>query len=231
MSYRSRIYKQRNPQSQETAGKKPFFNKQHDANGADKKTSFFQAKLDVNAPGDQYEHEADAVANAVVNNTSAKPVVKQKQISSVQRLATSMEDEKLGTNDQRMERDKEDKVKSVQRMGDPEKEKDKKVQKKDDPKKEEEKMKGVQRMGDPEKEKDKKVQKKDDPKKEEEKMKGVQRKKKKKKGKAFSEWSNLKKKKIKKFKRKMILKKKKRKMLQHQYKKNRKAARKQHRNR
>jgi uncharacterized protein DUF4157 len=202
MSYRSRLYHHRNSQSPETENKKPFFAKQHESNDAKKKNAFFQAKLSVNEPGDQYEHEADSAANAVVNNRSAKPVVKQKQISSVQRLATSMEDEKLGTNDARMERDKEDKVKSVQRaMANPEKEKDKMIHKKDDPKKEEDKMKGVQKMsagpekdkdkmvqkmGTPEKEKDKGIQKmvapekdkdkmvhkKDDPKKEEDKMKG-----------------------------------------------------------
>jgi hypothetical protein len=200
MSYRSRLYNHRNAQSPETTGKKPFFAKQHEANDTNNKSAFFQAKLSVNDPGDHYEHEADNVANAVVNNKTARPVVKQKQISSVQRLATSMEDEKLGTNDARMERDKDDKVKSVQRaiappekekdkpvqkMGEPEK--DKKVQKKDEPKKDEErkgiqrvpagpereKDKPVQKMGAPEKEKDKIAQKKDEPKKEEENKEGA----------------------------------------------------------
>ena len=177
MSYRSRLYNHRNPQSPESENKKPFFSGKHESNDHNKKNAFFQAKLSVNAPGDQYEQEADTVANAVVNNKAAKPAIKQKQISSVQRLSTSMEDEKLSTNDQRMERDKEDKVKGVQRMpADAEKEKEKPVQKMGDPKKEEDKMKNVQRMpADAEKEKDKPVQKMNGPKKEEDKMKNVQK--------------------------------------------------------
>ncbi len=179
MSYFSRLYNHRNAQSGE--GKdKPFFSKKQLGSEKQKKNNFFQAKLSVNEPGDKYEHEADNVAKAVVNNKTAKPVVQQKEISSVQRLATSLEDEKLGTNDQRMERDKEDKVKAVQRTASPDKEKDKSVQKMDAPNKEEEKP--VQKMDGPKKEEEKptvqkmdadhekeKVQKKDDHMKEEEK--------------------------------------------------------------
>lgn len=198
MSYLSRLYNHRNAQSPD-GKEKPFFSKRDHPSEKQKKNNFFQAKLSVNEPGDKYEHEADNVAKAVVNNKTARPVVQQKEISSVQRLATSLEDEKLGTNDRRMERDKEDKVKAVQRTASPEKEKDKAVQKMDAPKKEEEKhtmqkmelpekkkeegMPPVQKMELPEKKKDvetsvqkmdadhekEKVQKKDDHKKEEEK--------------------------------------------------------------
>lgn len=198
MSYLSRLYNHRNAQSRE-GKEKPFFSKKDHSSEKQKKNNFFQAKLSVNEPGDKYEHEADNVAKAVVNNKTAKPVVQQKEISSVQRLATSLEDEKLGTNDQRMERDKEDKVKAVQRALSPEKEKDKSVQKMDATKKEEDKpslqkmeqrekkkeegMPPVQKMELPEKKKEvetpvqkmdadhekEKVQKKDDHKKEEEK--------------------------------------------------------------
>ena len=45
---------------------------------------------------------------------------------SVQRLATSKEDEKLATNDARMEKDKEEPVKPVQLSGKPAEEKKKK---------------------------------------------------------------------------------------------------------
>jgi hypothetical protein len=174
MSYLSRLFNHRNAQTPEVNNKKPFFSKK--AN--DKKASrgaFFQAKLSVNEPGDMQEQEANAVANAVVNNKTGKHAVEQNNKGSVQRLATSTEDEMLGTNDARMERDKEDKVKAVQRAMGPDKEKEKAVQKMDAPKKEEDKMKPVQRAMAPEKEKEKGVQKMDTPKKEEEKMKPVQR--------------------------------------------------------
>jgi hypothetical protein len=153
MSYLSRLYNHRNAQSVE--GKdKPFFSKKEQASEKQQKNNFFQSKLSVNEPGDKYEHEADNVAKEVVNNKTAKPVVQQKEISSIQRLATSLEDEKLGTNDRRMERDKEDKLKRpVQRSASPEKEKDKAIQKMDAPKKEEEKH-TVQKMELPEKKKE-----------------------------------------------------------------------------
>jgi hypothetical protein len=168
MSYLSRLYNHRSAQS--TEGKeKPFFTGKQNGNDKNKKNNFFQAKLSVNEPGDKYEHEADNVANAVINNKTSKPVVQQKEISSVQRLATSLEDEKLGSNDQRIERDKEDKLKApVQRSASPEKEKDSSIQKMDAPKKEEEKPM-MQKMDALKKEEEKPVQKMDAPKKEEEK--------------------------------------------------------------
>lgn len=90
--------------------------------------AFFQTRLAVNRPGDVFEKEADAVADRVVNRSNtAGPVVQQKEISKIQRLATSEADEKLGTNDARMRRDREDvqTKPDVQRMC-PECEKEKK---------------------------------------------------------------------------------------------------------
>ncbi|SEW51350.1 eCIS core domain-containing protein [Chitinophaga arvensicola] len=73
-----------------------------------KESTFFQTKLSVNTPGDAFEREADGVADKVVSsNSAAGPVVQKKDISSVQRLATSEAEEKLGTNDARMRRDKD----------------------------------------------------------------------------------------------------------------------------
>ena len=75
-------------------------------------TAFFQPKLSINQPGDPYEREADAVADAVVNQSS-RPAASQGQtavqrmpISSVQRLATPEEDKMPATNDERMAEDK-----------------------------------------------------------------------------------------------------------------------------
>lgn len=84
--------------------KTPFFNGIQQK----KESPFFQTKLSVNTPGDAFEREADSVADKVVGgDASAGPVVQKKDISSVQRLATSEAEEKLGTNDARMRRDKD----------------------------------------------------------------------------------------------------------------------------
>ncbi|MFM9907932.1 MAG: DUF4157 domain-containing protein [Chitinophagaceae bacterium] len=112
MSYSNRIYRQRNAHAYDTGAKKEqssFFNKSTDQTTSKAgKSSFFQAKLSVGQPNDKYEQEADAVANAIVNHQPGNaPVVQQKKISTIQRLATPMEEEKLSTNDERMKRDKE----------------------------------------------------------------------------------------------------------------------------
>jgi hypothetical protein len=107
MSYATRVYRQRNAHTHDEVTKASFFGKQHDITEAPGKSPFFQAKLSVNQPGDRYEKEADEVASAVANNPSKTPVVQQKKISGIQRLSTSMEDEKLSTNDARMLKDKE----------------------------------------------------------------------------------------------------------------------------
>ncbi len=80
-------------------GKVPFFNSVN--------SGVVQTKLTIGQPNDKYEKEADNMADAVVNNVS-KPDVQHKEISNIQResLATPLEDEKLGTAEQRMEEDK-----------------------------------------------------------------------------------------------------------------------------
>jgi Domain of unknown function (DUF4157)/Transglycosylase SLT domain len=101
--------------------KPPFFNK-NEKQGITKNSQqpFFQAKLNIGQPNDKYEQEADNVANKVVNNKNAAPVIQQKEISGIQRLATPVEDEKLGTNDARMQKDKEIQEKpEIQRLATP----------------------------------------------------------------------------------------------------------------
>lgn len=185
MSYRSRVYRQRTPRAKDDSSKEPFFS-QHDTGKPSKKGSFFQAKLAVNEPGDQHEQEADSVANAVVNKSGNQPVVQQQQISPVQRLATTSEEERVSSNDERMERDKEkpfqrqaaepEKEKAVQKKGSAEPDKEKPLQKKAAP--EQDKEKPVQAKSDTEKEHEKAQKKEDVPKKEEEKktVAAVQRK-------------------------------------------------------
>jgi|GEM_PF-719253 len=165
MSYSSRVYRQRNPKTQDESKEKPFFSKNKQDGQGKKKNAFFQAKLAVNEPGDSFEREADSVAHAVVNQGQGSPVQK-KEIGGIQRLATTHEEEIDSSNDRRMERDKE---KPFQRKADaPEKEQEKVVSKKEDPAKEKEKM--VSKKEDPSKEKEKMVSKKEDPAKEKEKM-------------------------------------------------------------
>ncbi len=120
-----RSHRHRNPKREEQPEQSTSFFKQHTHATpvqAKSETPFFQAKLTVGPQGDKYEKEADAVANHVVNNTAGQqnaPAVQRKDISSIQRyLASSKEDEKLSTNDERMRRDKEIQTKpDVQRMG------------------------------------------------------------------------------------------------------------------
>ena len=100
----------KNPQQGDNK-EQPFFAKEANQLAETKavKPSFFQKKgLTVGKPDDKYEQEADAMADAVVNNAANAPPVQQKEISSIQResLATPQEDEKLGTAEQRMEEDK-----------------------------------------------------------------------------------------------------------------------------
>jgi hypothetical protein len=155
MSYSSRVYRQRNPKAQEDSKDKPFFSKQkQDTKG--RKGTFFQAKGKLVKPGDHFEKEADSVANQVVNQPAGKAGVQKKDITPVQRLASTPEEEKVSSNDERMERDKEKPFQA--KSEEPEKKKEP-VQKVDDPNK---KKEPLQKMDDAEKKKEP-VQKVDDP--------------------------------------------------------------------
>ncbi|MCK5207358.1 MAG: hypothetical protein KAQ79_05040, partial [Cyclobacteriaceae bacterium] len=102
-----RSYRNRNPHTQDKT-KEPFFNNKTKSKTGDSKP-FFQTKgLKVDSPGDKYEQEADSMAKAVVNQAASKPQIQQKEMGAIQResLATPLEDEKLGTAEQRMEEDK-----------------------------------------------------------------------------------------------------------------------------
>ena len=79
MSYLSRVYRQRNAHTHDELQQQPFFSKQNDINKSGQNSGFFQAKLAIGKPGDKYEQEADAVANAVVNRQAGNaPVIQQK---------------------------------------------------------------------------------------------------------------------------------------------------------
>ena len=73
-----------------------------------KEGAFFQAKLTVGKPDDKYEKEADNVADKVVNTpASGIETVQKKDISTLQRLSTSEEDESFSTNEERMTREQD----------------------------------------------------------------------------------------------------------------------------
>jgi hypothetical protein len=112
MSYYTRVYRQRNAHTYDNeVNKEPssFFSNSKETGGAKSgNNSFFQAKLSVGQPNDKYEQEADAVANKVVDAQSGNAnVVQKKDISSIQRYATPLEEEKFSTNDERIKHDKE----------------------------------------------------------------------------------------------------------------------------
>ena len=130
MSHSSKSKRNRTTNKKEDNADQAFFGKKQDINQGADTPSFFQAKLSVNEPGDSFEQEADSVANSVVNQQGQAPAVQQKKISSIQRLSTSKEDEKPGTNDARMEKDKEIQEKPMAGGDSMEKEEEKGVQKK-----------------------------------------------------------------------------------------------------
>ncbi|MEL7534283.1 MAG: DUF4157 domain-containing protein, partial [Bacteroidota bacterium] len=101
--------KQPTPPAKEGKEEQAFFSRSKaKADQASSGNSFFQAKLKVGQRGDKYEQEADAVADAF--SRKAKPLKKAQTGDSpnVQKitLATPQEDEKLGTAESRMEKDK-----------------------------------------------------------------------------------------------------------------------------
>ena len=117
-THRSRRHRNAHTNDEQQVQSQPFFGKTGSQTAQGKSGApFFQAKLSVNQPNDKYEREADSVANTVVNNQASTSVVQQKEISGIQRLSTSTEEEKLGTNEERMRRDKEIQTKpDIQRM-------------------------------------------------------------------------------------------------------------------
>lgn len=161
MSYTSRVYRHRNAHTHENDSdneQSSFFSKsdKQSASGKGHKP-FFQAKLNVNQPGDKYEKEADAVANNVVNKKSDKPAIEEEKITGVQRLATSAADEKFSTDEERMKNDKEiqEKPEVQRKCSECEKEEEKgkeTVQKKREENKEEKEKGAIQKKSDQEKE-------------------------------------------------------------------------------
>lgn len=91
-----RSRRHRNPPTPKGERQKPFFPKSNTLVQTKEDQPFFQPKLTIGQPGDQYEREADAVANQVVNGQKQQPVVQRQEISSIQQtsLATPQEEEK-----------------------------------------------------------------------------------------------------------------------------------------
>ena len=109
MKYTSHRSKRNRNLPKQEKNKKPFFSAKSDAVQTKADDAFFQTKLTIGQPNDKYEKEADAMADTVVNNSgNNNAVVQQKEADNIQRvpLSTPMDDEKLSTAEQRMERDK-----------------------------------------------------------------------------------------------------------------------------
>jgi hypothetical protein len=107
MSYRSRVYRQRNAQQNEHDQSKDqdkFFSKASEkskSNGT--KNAFFQAKSnDATGTEDSLEKEANKSAAEMASKD-----VKDKKDETIQKLATPEEDKQTSTNDERQKNDKE----------------------------------------------------------------------------------------------------------------------------
>ena len=97
-SRRSRRLRQSQTQENQQEQQTPFFSKSDGLNDVQGNPQpFFQPKLTIGQPGDQYEREADSVADQVVNDQNQQPVVQRQEISSIQResLATPQEEEQV----------------------------------------------------------------------------------------------------------------------------------------
>ena len=107
MSYRSRVYRQRNPQQNEKDSKdqdKFFTMSSEKSPAAGAKNAFFQAKPnDTPGSDDALEKEANKKADAVPDRNN----VKDKKDEKIQKLATPEEDKQTSTNDERQKNDKE----------------------------------------------------------------------------------------------------------------------------
>ncbi len=103
-----RSRRHRNPRKKENR-EQPFFSRSNDTGTVQtkKESTFFQAKLKIGQPGDKFEKEADSVAENVANRTGNGPAVQRMGGEELQRVAisTPMEDEKLGTAEERMRED------------------------------------------------------------------------------------------------------------------------------
>lgn len=90
-------------QSQERE-RSPFFSGRQSGNGE----QAVQTKLTIGKPGDRYEQEADRVASNVVAKSGQSPGLQRQEHGSIQRvsLMSPAEDERLGTAEARMEKDK-----------------------------------------------------------------------------------------------------------------------------
>ena len=108
MSYRSRVYRQRNTQqneSDQSRDRGKFFSKTSEkSNGNGTKNAFFQAKSDdTPGGGDALEKEAEQSATALAEQDA----VKDKKDETIQKLATPEKDKQTSTNDERQKNDKE----------------------------------------------------------------------------------------------------------------------------
>jgi hypothetical protein len=108
MSYRSRVYRQRNTQQNEhdqSRDQDKFFGKSSRESGSKgAKNTFFQAKSnDTSGADDSLEKEANNSAAAMANQDAQKG----KEEETIQKLATPEEDKLTSTNDERQKNDKE----------------------------------------------------------------------------------------------------------------------------
>lgn len=108
MSYKSRVYRQRNAHQNESEQSKEqgkfFTSVSEKSSEQGGKSAFFQAKSEEPAAGgDALEKEAEKTATTVADQDAEK----NKKDETIQKLATPEEDKKTITNDERQKNDKE----------------------------------------------------------------------------------------------------------------------------
>jgi hypothetical protein len=138
---------------------------------SDAAPAFFQPKLSIGQPDDKFEKEADHVADKVIRKKGMEeeePAIQRQEITTIQRLATPLEDENFATNDERMKRDRElrEKPELQQKCSHCEEEEKKGVQKKaderEDVRKKEDEKKDIRKKGDEKKDVRKKEEQRED---------------------------------------------------------------------
>lgn len=97
MVFESSFTQSQNQQEKPELQQKPFFSKADDNTLQNtSEAAFFQPKMSIGQPGDKYEQEADAVADAVVNQSTTQGGIQEQAEGGIQRMDTSaIEEDKM----------------------------------------------------------------------------------------------------------------------------------------
>lgn len=109
-----------NQQKTEQAEQKAFFSTTSDTGIQTKEEdAFFQPKLSIGQPGDKYEQEADAMADAVVNGSNDSPAIQQKKAENIQRVSSGTAEERMKEDKMIQEKPEEEEVQMMEEKEEP----------------------------------------------------------------------------------------------------------------